>query len=90
MKTVDYTPELFAEVMENMADYHQTAETVCGAEDPAVITLTKPMDGFTVVRVTNRYVNPWKSDTFLEFSNQEITDAEYELFDGLIDERMEG
>lgn len=90
MKTVDYTPELFAEVMENMADYHQIAETVCGAEDPAVITLREPVDGFTVVRVINRYVNPWKSDTFLEFSNREVSAGEYALNDELLDELAEG
>lgn len=90
METVDYTAELFAKVMENMADYYQMGETVCGAEDPAVITLRKPMDGFTVVRVVNRFVNPWKSDTFLQFSNDELTDAEQELFDEFIDELTEG
>lgn len=93
MQTVDYTPELIAKVMDNMADYHQTGETVCGAEDPAVISLLQPLpefEGCTVVRVLNRYVNPWKSDTFLQFSNEEITEFEYSLYEELADERMEG
>lgn len=93
METVDYTAELFAKVMENMADYYQMGETVCGAEDPAVITLTKPVEGFetfTVVRVTNRAVSAWKSDTFLQFSNDGLTDDEYRQFDELMDELAEG
>ena len=90
MKTVDYTAELFAAVMENMADYHQMSETVCGAEDPAVITLLDPMNGFTVVRVVNRYVNPWNSKTLLIFSNVEMTPEEYADYEELADELAEG
>ncbi len=88
-KTVDYSEDLFNDAMENMADYHQTGETVCGAEDPAVISLRKELpgfEGFTVVRVTERYVNPWKSDTFLEFSNKELTTEEYERWDELAED----
>lgn len=83
-KTVAYTPELFSDVMESQIDYVQTGWTVCGAEDPAVITLGDEFTqkhteftGFTVVRVIDRYVSPWKSDTLLEFSNRETTDEEY-------------
>jgi hypothetical protein len=31
-KTVDYSQELYADVMDHMVDYHQTGWTVCGAE----------------------------------------------------------
>lgn len=93
MKTVDYTPELFTDVVLNMRDYYQMSETVCGAEDPAVIVLTKPVAGFeefTVVRVTNRFVSAWKSDTFLQFSNDGLTDDEYRQFEERLDELAEG
>jgi hypothetical protein len=87
---VDYTPELFMEVMDNMIDYVQTGETVCGAEDPAVIIIGSgfsidhpELKGLSVVRVTERYVNPWKSETFLEFSNEDITAEEYERYEEL-------
>jgi hypothetical protein len=88
-KTVDYSADLYGKVMDNMADYHQTGETVCGAQDPAVITLREPVagvEGFTVVRVTERYVSPWQSDTFLEFSNDELTAEEYDRYDRIMDE----
>jgi hypothetical protein len=83
MKTVDYSPELYGKIMENMADYNQTGETVCGAQDPAVISLNEPLAEFpdyTVVRVEDRYVNPWKSDTVLVFSNEPLTDEEYDEY----------
>ena len=92
-KTVDYTPELFAAVLEHQTDYWQTGWTVCGAEDPAVIALDDEfgdlhpiLKGFTHVRVIDRYVSPWKSDTLLQFSNQEITDAEYALYDEIVED----
>lgn len=92
-KTVDYTPELFAAVLEHQADYHQIGWTVCGAEDPAVISLDdefgqeRPeLAGYTWVRVIDRYVSPWKSDTLLEFSTREITDAEYSQYDEIAGE----
>lgn len=81
---MDYSPELFEAVMENMIDYYALGETVCGAEDPAVISVTDELGrlhpelaGLTTVRVTEKYVSAWKSDTFLEFSSQDITDDEY-------------
>lgn len=92
-KTVDYSSELYGQVMDNMADYHQTGETVCGAQDPAVVALRKPLAEFpeyTMVRVTERYVSPWQSNTFLEFSNEELTDLEYERYDTYMDELSEG
>ena len=63
MKTAEYTPELYGRVMERMLDYHQIGWTVCGAQDPAVISLAEPIDGYTMVRVRERYVSAWKSDT---------------------------
>lgn len=92
-KTVRYTPELFAEVMEHQLDYWQLGETVCGAEDPAVITISEEFSvkhpefkGLTFVRVIDRYVSPWKSDTFLEFSTRDITSDEYQTYDELAGE----
>lgn len=88
-KTVEYSEDLFNDVMENMMDYHQTGETVCGAADQAVISIGKELPGFegySVVRVTERYVNPWKSDTFLEFSNREVTPEEYARWDELAED----
>jgi hypothetical protein len=86
--TVDYSPELFSDAMEFQTDYLLLGETVCGAEDPAVIWLGEDFSakhpefkGFTVVRVIDRYVSPWKSDTLLEFSNREATAEEYALSD---------
>ncbi len=90
MKTLDYTPELFADIVDNQTDWHQTGETVCGAEDPAVINIGTEfgkkypeLAGLTVVRVIDRYVNPWKSDTLLEFSDREITATEYAQYEEL-------
>jgi len=92
-KTVDYTPELFADVTANMLDYMQTGWTVCGAEDPAVITISREfgelhpdLKGYSVVRVIDRYVNSNKSATLLEFSNKEMTDAEYSQYDEITGE----
>jgi hypothetical protein len=89
---VDFTAELFDEVLANALCYYQTGETVCGAEDPAVISVgpelatSQPvLTGFEWVRVTERYVNPWKSDTFLEFSNREITAEEYAQYDSFVE-----
>lgn len=91
-KTLDYSPELFAAVMEHMTDYYQLGETVCGAEDPAVIEVSDSLGkqypelaGMPVVRVSETYVSPWRSDTLLEFSAREITPAEYALYTELQD-----
>lgn len=93
VEVVDYTPELYGDVCDNMLDYFQTGWTVCGAEDPAVISLGEEfgekhpeLAGYTTVRVIDRYVSPWKSDTLLEFSNSDITDEEYKLYEELVDE----
>jgi len=87
-KTVDYSPELFSDVMENMVDYWQLGETVCGAQDPAVISIGPEffkkypeLAGLNFVRVIDRYVNPWKSDTLLEFSDRDISSDEYQTAD---------
>lgn len=89
-KTLDYTPELFADVMADYLDYWQLGETVCGAEDAAVILLgdsfktRRPeLAQYSVCRVLDRYVSPWKSDTYLEFSNRDITGEEYQAADDL-------
>jgi hypothetical protein len=87
-KTIPYNKELFADVMANMLDYWQLGETVCGQEDPAVISIGTEFGdkhpefkGLTFVRVIDRYVSPWKSDTFLEFSTRDISSAEYQASD---------
>lgn len=92
-RTVPYSPELFSAVMVHQLDYWQLGETVCGAEDPAVITLGDSFgtdhpewQGFTVCRVIDRYVSPWKSDTLLEFSTREISGDEYQQSDSLTDD----
>ena len=92
-KTVPYSEELYAAVMESMLDYWQLGETVCGAEDPAVITVSEELGkqypefkGLTTVRVNETYVSPWKSDTYLSFSNIEITGTEYQAADDYLGE----
>lgn len=87
-----YTEELYADICIDMLDYFQTGWTVCGAEDPAVILLSdefgasRPeLEEFTVVRVIDVYVSPWKSDTVLRFSTDEITDEEYRLYEEIVD-----
>ena len=92
-KTVDYSEELYAEVMENMTDYNQTGETVCGAADPAVISIGTELAvkhpelaGYSAVRVVDRYINPWNSATLLVFSNVEITPEEYADYEELAGE----
>jgi hypothetical protein len=93
----DYDADLFGDVMDSAVDYHQTGWTVCGAEDPAVITLGKEfgemhpaLAGYEVVRVIDKYVNPSKSDTLLEFSNRDMTDEEYRLYEELVEEESNG
>ena len=89
----EYEPDMFGDVMDSALDYHQTGWTVCGAEDPAVITLGKEfgemhpaLAGYEFVRVIDKYVNPNKSDTLLEFSNRDMTDEEYGLYEELVEE----
>lgn len=91
-ETWDYDSDLFGDVMDSAVDYYQTGWTVCGAEDPAVITLGKEfgemhpaLAGYTTVRVIDKYVGPNKSDTLLEFSSEEMTDEEYRLYEELVE-----
>jgi hypothetical protein len=91
--TMTYTPELYADICESMADYHMTGWTVCGAEDPAVIELGPEfgakhpeLAGHTVVRVIDRYVNPSHSETLLEFSSAPLTAQEQALADEVLED----
>ena len=93
MVTLPYTPELFSDVMESMADYQMTGWTVCGTEDPAVITLGPEfavkypeLSEHSTVRVVDRYVNCALSETLLEFSSTPITDQEQEWADQVAEE----
>lgn len=91
--TLDYTEELYTDICEDFGDYFQTWYTVCGAQDPAIIYLG---DGFgkkhpelkdyTVVRVIDKYLNEWSSATLLEFSNKDVTDEEYAMYEKLMKE----
>ena len=91
--TWEYDRDTFDDVLEHALDYHQIGWTVCGAEDPAVISLGEKffeihpaLTGFTTVRVIDKYVSPWKSDTLLEFSDRDITDEERKLYEDLMEE----
>lgn len=93
MKELKYSQELYADIMAHAAEYFQTSETVCGAEDPAVIELLESfirkhpeLAGYSFVRVVDRYVSPWKSDTLLVFSNEGITPAEYAWYEEMMGE----
>lgn len=93
MITLDYTPELYESICMDYGDYHQTGYTVCGAQDPAVIYLGEyigkkhpELAKYTVVRIIDKYLNEWNSATLLEFSNKDITDEEYKLYDDLVQE----
>lgn len=92
-KTLDYTPSLFQDIIENFEDYFQLGWTVCGAQDPAVIYLGEgfgekypELKKYSIVRVIDKYLNEWSSDTLLEFSNKEMTDEEYKLYEEFIAE----
>ena len=92
--TVDYTPELYDKVMEHMIDYHMTGWTVCGAQDPAAAYLDDKfgelyptLKEYSVVRVIDRFLNEWSSETLLEFSNQDITDEEYARYEEVMQEQ---
>lgn len=92
-ETIDYTPELYYEIMDNFADYYMTGWTVCGAQDPAVVYLGDSfakkhpeLAKYTVVRVIDKFLNEWSSATLLEFSNKDITDEEYQLYDEIMKE----
>lgn len=85
--TIDYTPKLYNEICDSFLDYHQTGYTVCGAQDPAVIYLGQQfavnhpeLAKYTVVRVIDKFLNSWSSATLLEFSEEDITDEEYNQY----------
>ena len=91
--TVDYNPELFGHMMDNMGDYFMTGWTVCGAQDPAVVYLDDKfgekyptLSKYSVVRVIDRFLNEWSSETLLEFSNEDMTDQEYERYEEVMEE----
>lgn len=90
---LDYTKELFQDICEDMVGYHQTGYTVCGAEDPAVIVLGDrfgelhpELSEYSVVRVIDKYLNPWNSATLLEFSNRILTEEEEKISNYLMGE----
>ena len=91
--TVPYTAELYQDICESYLDYHQTDWTVCGAQDPAVIHLGSQFAvkhpewaPYAIVRIKERYLNAWNSATLLEFSNEEMTDQEYDDFEKVMEE----
>lgn len=93
IETLDYTPALYSDICESMADYHMTGWTVCGAEDPAVIELGTEfgvkhpeLSELTVVRVIDRYVSSTRSETLLEFSSVPITAQEQAWADQVAEE----
>lgn len=93
MKTLDYYPELYNEIMDNHLEYYQIGWTVCGAQDPAVIVLNEEfgklhpsLAEYSVVRVNNVYLNAWNSDTLLEFSNKDMTDEEYADYEKIMND----
>lgn len=92
-KTVDFNRQLFADIVSESLEYLQTGETVCGAEDPAVIELSDTFSdrypeytGYKRVRVIDKFVNANRSDTLLEFSNEPVTDGEYAAYEELTGE----
>ena len=92
--TLDYTPELFEEIMDSFSESCLTGYTVCGAQDPMVIELGDAFKDnhpelaeYSVVRVIDKYLNAWNSATLLEFSNQDITDEEYARYEEVMQEQ---
>ena len=92
-KTFDYNPEFYNDIMDCMADWHMTGWTVCGAQDPAVVYLDDEfgklyptLKEYSVVRIIDRFLNSWSSETLLEFSNEDMTDAEYKLYEEVMEE----
>lgn len=92
MITLDYTEELYYDIVEEYLDYFQTGWTICGAQDPAFIYLSdgfrakyKDLAKYEFVRVIDKYLNEWSSATLLEFSNKPMTDKEYEQYEEVLD-----
>lgn len=93
MKTVPFTHELFSDIVGDSDEYYQLGETVCGAEDPAVVTLSQRFRDdhpeyrdYTTVRIVDQYVGPNRSETLMEFSNTPITAKEYQYYEAIADE----
>lgn len=93
MDTLEYNSELYGDIMDSLREYFQTGYTVCGAQDPAVVYLNNnfgrkqpSLAKYSVVRVIDRFLNEWSSETLLEFSNKDITDQEYKLYEKLMAE----
>lgn len=91
--TYDYNPEFYHDIMDCMADWYQTGYTVCGAADMGVVYLNEEfgkkypsLSKYSVVRVIDRFLNSWNSETLLEFSNEDVTDEEYKLYEEIMDE----
>jgi hypothetical protein len=94
---LDYTPELYEDVVASFYDYFQLWYTVCGAQDPAIIYLGEEfgkkhpeLKEYSVVRVIDKFLNSWSSATLLEFSNQDVTDEEHEMYEKLMREEELG
>lgn len=88
IKTLSYTQELADDMYGNMVECFQTGETVCGTLDPCVMELGTAfaelypdLAGLTTVRVIDKFVSPWQSDTILEFSDRDITAEEYAQYE---------
>ena len=91
--TIEYTPELYQDICKDYGDYFQTGYTVFGALDPAFIYLGEDfgkrnpkLAEFRYVRIIDRFLNSWNSETLLEFSNEDVTDAEYKLYEEVMEE----
>ena len=89
--TLDYTPELFEEIMDSFSESWLTSYTVCGAQDPMVIELGDAFKDnhpdlaeYSFVRVRDKFLNAWNSATFLDFSNTPPTDEEYEQYEYIL------
>lgn len=92
-KTIDYNPDFYQDIMDCMGDYFMIGWTVCGAQDPAVVYLNDEfgkkyptLKEYSVVRVIDRFLNSWSSETLLEFSNEDMTDAEYKMYEEVMEE----
>lgn len=90
---LDYTPELYQDICEDYGDYMMMGYTVCGALDPAFIYLGEDfgkrnpkLAQFQYVRVIDKFLNSWNSATLLEFSNIEMTEAEYADYEKVMEE----
>lgn len=90
---LDHTKELYNDICSNMLDYRQIGYTVCGSQDPAVIYLDDSfgeiypeLKKYRIVRVKEKFLNAWNSETFLEFSSDPMTNQEYDDYEKIMDE----